>query len=89
MDKNIVLCILTLIGVILLTIFAPVIGFVAGYFSGWILELCVGDMITEGLNLIFDTTRFEADKIPMFCATMGLIGGFFKSKLTVSKNKQN
>ena len=44
------------------------------------MSLCIGDIVSNGLNMIFATDRFTPDVIPLFCATMSLIGNFFKNR---------
>lgn len=67
--------------------FAPVITFALAYFGGWILKICVGGLIVDGLNLLFDTARFNVDIIPVTCATLAIIGRYFKSNPTSNKSK--
>lgn len=38
---------------IAVTIFSPVIAFGISYFIGWIMSLCIGDVVANGLNMIF------------------------------------
>lgn len=71
-----------IIGLIALLIFNPVITFGLAWFGGWILEMCIGTTVANGLNLMFDTTRFTPDIIPMACATLATIGSYFKSTQT-------
>lgn len=72
------------IGVLFLVfIISPLIGWVTGH----IVKLVFGNMITNGLNLLFDTTRFAKQQIPTLCATLAMIGTFFKSTLNSSRNK--
>lgn len=75
-----------IIGLILLCIFEPVIYFGCAWFGGWILQIFIGDTVANGLNLIFNTTRFTPDIIPIACATLATIGGFFKTHVSSSKN---
>lgn len=63
---------------IVLIVFAPVIAFGISYFIGWIMSLCIGDIVANGLNMIFATDRFTPEVIPLFYGTMGLIGNFFR-----------
>lgn len=82
-----ILAIVGSVALIVLLIFAvPIIGFGLGYLTGWILQVSIGGAVAEGLNIVFNTDRFTPEMIPLFCATMGMIGSFFKSKL-VTKNK--
>lgn len=61
----------------------PILIFLSGVVSGLVLKWIVGGFVVDGLNLIFNTTRFSADKIPIVCGTLAVIGSFFK--ITVSK----
>ena len=70
-----------------LLVFAPVITFGFAYLGGMILDWIVGEKLVNGLNLIFDTTRFTRDLIPLTCATLATIGRYFKSSQTNNNNK--
>lgn len=84
-----ILAIVGSVALIVLLIFTvPIIGFGLGYLTGWILQVSIGGAVAEGLNIVFNTDRFTPEMIPLFCATMGMIGGFFKSKL-ITKNKKD
>ena len=72
----------TILGFIVLLVFNPVITFGFAYLGGLIPKLCVGDAIAGGMNLIFNTTRFTPDIIPLACATLATIGRYFKSSQT-------
>lgn len=68
--------------------FAPFISFWFAYLGGWICSLVVGNELVEGLNLLFNTTHFTKDMIPLCAATLGWIGGYFKANRTnVSDDK--
>lgn len=56
-----------------------------GYISGLILKLTVGRFVVNGLNFILNTTRFTADKLPIICGALAVVGSFFKSSLNISK----
>lgn len=77
-----------IIGLIGLLVFSPVITFGFAWFGGWILKLCVGDAIASGMNLMFGTTRFTPDFIPLACATLATIGKYFKSSQTNNNNNE-
>ena len=70
-----------------LLVFAPVITFGFAYLGGMILDWIVGEKLVNGLNLMFDTTRFTRDLIPLTCATLATIGRYFKSIQTNNNNK--
>lgn len=57
----------------------PILVFLTGVVSGLILKWIVGGFVIDGLNLIFNTTRFSADKLPIVCGALAVIGSFFKS----------
>ena len=72
-----------IISTIIAMFIMPILIFLGGVVSGLILKWIVGGFVVDGLNLIFNTTRFSADKIPIVCGTLAVIGSFFK--ITVSK----
>ena len=72
--------------VLLLLVFAPVLTFVFAYIGGMLLDWIVGEKLVNGLNLMFDTTRFTRDLIPLTCATLATIGRYFKSSMSSSNN---
>lgn len=79
---------LSVLGVIVLAIFEHVIVFGCAWFCGWIVSLCVGPHVAYGLNMLFGTTRFTADALPIVLATVAVFGGFFRTSLiTPSKEK--
>ena len=73
-------------GFIALLVFSPVLTFLFAYLGGMILDWIVGAELVNGLNLMFDTTRFTRDLIPLTCATLATIGRYFKSS---QKNTNN
>lgn len=70
------------VGMIGLLVFSPVLTFGLAWLGGWILKVCVGNAIADGMNLMFNTTRFTLDFIPLACATLATIGKYFKSSQT-------
>ena len=67
------------VGFIALLVFSPVLTFFCAYVGGMLLDWIVGARLVEGLNLMFDTTRFTRDLIPLACATLATIGRYFKA----------
>lgn len=63
-------------------VLSPVLTFWFAYLGGMILNYFVGDKITHGLNVVFDTTRFTNNLIPLTCATLATVGKYFKSTST-------
>ena len=85
MNKNnweIAGCTTAIIGFIALLVFSPVLTFGFAYLGGMILNWIVGAKLVAGLNLMFNTTRFTRDLIPLACATLATIGRYFKSTQT-------
>lgn len=72
--------------VLLLLVFAPVLTFAFAYIGGMLLDWLVGESLVNGLNLMFDTTRFTRELIPLTCATLATIGRYFKSSMSNSNN---
>lgn len=66
-------------GFIGLLVFSPILTFEFAYLGGMILDWIVGAKLVNGLNLMFDTTRFTRELIPLTCATLATIGRYFKS----------
>lgn len=75
-------------GILGLLVFAPVLTFGFAYLGGMILNYFVGNSVVNGLNLLFDTTRFTRDLIPLTCAILATVGKYFRSSQTVN-NKKN
>ena len=65
-----------------LVIILPFISFWLAYFGGWLCSLVIGDVLANGLNQLFNTTHFTKDIIPLCAATLGWIGGYFKTRST-------
>lgn len=74
-----------LVIVIITAVITPVLLFVFAYIGGLILNWVVGGQIVNGLNIIFNTTRFTRDLIPLTCGTLAVIGSYFKTS-SHSKN---
>lgn len=75
-------------GFVGLLVFSPVLTFGFAYLGGVILDWVVGAKLVNGLNLMFDTTRFTRELIPLTCATLATIGRYFKSSQS-NTNKSN
>lgn len=73
-DRSLVAMILELI---VLFLFSPLVVFIGSYAGGMILDLAFGAKLVDGLNLMFNTTRFTRDLVPLACATLGTIGSYF------------
>ena len=58
-----------------------------GWVTGHILKFFIGDIVINGMNYLFNTTRFTTDMLPTMCGTLGVIGSFFKSSMSTSTSK--
>lgn len=78
-----------LVSVVLLIIaiiIYPVLYYFGGWITGHILKFFMGETIANGLNYLFSTARFTPDMLPMTCGTLGVIGSFFKTTYSISKD---
>ena len=76
-----------LIMLALLVIVEPVLYYFFGWLTGVILQWLIGDTVINGMNYLFNTTRFTTDMLPTICGTLGVIGSFFKSTVSSSSKK--
>ena len=76
-------CLGVILGLVLALIFGPALCYLGGWITGHILGWLIGDTVVNGLNYLFNTTRFTVDMLPTICGTLGVIGSFFKSTSTV------
>lgn len=81
-------CFAWIIILVLLVILGPVLSYFCGWLTGVILQWLIGDTVVNGMNYLFNTTRFTTDMLPTICGTLGVIGSFFKST-TSSSSKKN
>ena len=86
--KETIGCFGWLIALILLLIVCPVLSYFGGWLTGVILQWLIGDTVINGMNYLFNTTRFTTDMLPTICRTLGVIGSFFKSTSSSSTNKE-
>ena len=85
MEKDTIGCFGWLIVIVLLLIFGPVFSYFCGWITGILLQMWIGDTVINGMNYLFNTTRFTVDMLPTICGTLGVVGSFFKSTHTSSK----
>lgn len=82
------LAILGAIALIIATVLVlPFISFWLCYFGGWVASITIGNILTDGLNTLFQTTWFTKDMIPLCAGALGWIGSYFEtSNLGKSKD---
>lgn len=64
---------------IILIFISPLLSFAIGYLVGLILSWCIGNTVADGMNILFDTTRFTPDLLPIVCGALGTVGSFFRT----------
>ena len=79
-------CVMIIIVAVAVYLVSPILCFFGGWIAGAILEWAVGGLLASGLNLLFNTTRFSTDMLPMLCGALAVIGSFFKSSLTTKRD---
>lgn len=81
------LAILGAIALIIATVLVlPFISFWLCYFGGWVASITIGNILTDGLNTLFQTTWFTKDMIPLCAGMLGWIGSYFKTS-SLGKSK--
>lgn len=72
-------CLASALALIVAIIICPVLYYFFGWVTGHILKFFIGNIVINGMNYLFNTTRFATDMLPTICGTLGVIGSFFKS----------
>jgi len=80
--KKFISVVFTTLGVALMVIIFASVGVLVGWITGHIISWICGDFVARGINVLFDTTRFTKDMLPLIGGALGFIGGFFKSAST-------
>jgi hypothetical protein len=78
-----ILGILTML--IILLVVSPWISFWCAYFSGWLAKITIGGTLCKALNILFETTRFSPNMLPMMAGALGWIGAFFKGTIKIKE----
>ena len=79
--------ILIILGTILLIFIVPSIGFWVAYFCGWVAKITFGTKLVAALNMLFQTTFFTKNMIPIVAGALGWIGGCFIIIINSSERK--
>lgn len=72
---------------IVVIILSPVIYFGCGWLDGWLLKFFIGDTVANALNIVFNTTRFTPESLPIVCGALAIVGSFFKNTYSSSSKK--
>ena len=73
-----------IVGVLAFLLLLPFLSFWLCYFGGWIAKILIGKHLVAGLACLGIT--IPLDQIPLLAATLGWIGGFFKT-VSASRTK--
>lgn len=69
-------------------VISPALTFAFAYVGGMIINFFVGEGLVKGLNLMFNTTRFTREMIPLTCATLATIGKYFKCNVSTNSKEK-
>ena len=72
-------CLASVLALIVAIIICPVLYYFFGWVTEHILKFFIGNIVINGMNYLFNTTRFTTDMLLTICGTLGVIGSFFKS----------
>ena len=64
-----------ILGAIVTALVLHFISFQLCYFGGWVASITIGNILTDSLNTLFQTTWFTKDMIPLFApvCSVGLV----------------
>lgn len=85
MKKETVGCLTSVLALIVAIIICPLLYYFFGWVTGHILKFFIGNIVVDGMNYLFNATRFTTDMLPTICGTLGVIGSFFRSSMSSSK----
>lgn len=88
MKKTIAGCLASLLALIVVFIICPLLSYFFGWVTGHILKFFIGNIVINGMNYLFNTTRFTTDMLPTICGTLGVIGSFFRSSKMSTDTKK-
>ena len=88
MKKTIDGCLASLLALIVVFIICPLLHYFFGWVTGHILKFFIGNIVINGMNYLFNTTRFTTDMLPTICGTLGVIGSFFRSSKMSTDTKK-
>ena len=80
MKKETMGCTTALLALIAMVIIGPILYYFGGWITGHILKWLIGDTVINGMNYVFNTTRFTTNMLPTICGTLGVVGSFFRGR---------
>lgn len=63
-------------------VFLLPLGVFFGWVAGLVLKLFCGSFLASGLNLLFGTSRFSPDSIPMVTGVLAAFSSYLKTTVT-------
>lgn len=88
MKKETAGCLASVLALIVIFIICPLLCYFCGWVTGHILKFFIGNIVINGMNYLFNTTRFTTDMLPTICGTLGVIGSFFRSSKMSTDTKK-
>lgn len=77
----------TIVAAMIVLCITPILTFAFGFAGGAILRFVFGSLISDTLNTVFFTNRFNPELIPPICGMIAVIGGCFKTSISLANNK--
>ena len=65
--------IIAVITIIVMSFFSPILVYAGGWIAGWILKTFIGEVITNGLNTLFNVAYFTPELLPVLCGILSVI----------------
>lgn len=56
------------------------------YLVGLVMKMFCGQLICDGMNLLFGTTRFTPELIPKMFVALGIIASWLRTTVSIDKN---
>jgi sorbitol-specific phosphotransferase system component IIBC len=56
------------------------------YLTGLVMKMFCGQLICDGMNLLFGTTRFTPELVPKMFVALGIITSWLKTRVSIDKN---
>jgi hypothetical protein len=80
--KNIGKGVVFIVSIILIIPF----GVVMAYLTGLVMKMFCGQLICDGMNLLFGTARFTPELIPKMFVALGIIASWLRTSVSIDKN---
>jgi hypothetical protein len=61
-------------------------GVLMSYLIGLVMKMFCGQLICDGMNLLFGTARFTPELIPKMFVALGIIASWLRTSVSIDKN---